>query len=73
MAKAVLRHPFRPGQVAGVDALSPLGLIVWIKAEYNGDRFFPARPVGLGVQQSQIGFQVLAIIRREHGALRWFV
>lgn len=72
-AIAVLRHPMRTRQVSFVNVTASLGITGGVQAEQNLDGFPPIRSVTLGVQKSHIELHVLAIIRRERVAERWFV
>ena len=69
----VLCHPMRAREVRLVDIAASFGLAAGVQAEKNMDRFAPIGSVTFGVQEPQIEFHMLAVVRRERVAERRFV
>lgn len=72
-AITVLCHPMRARKVRLVDIAASFGIAAGVQAEKNMDRFPPIGPVTFRIQEPQIEFHVLAVVRRERVAERRFV
>ena len=63
----MLRHPFRAGQMSFERTLCAIMLKLWVDAEDKFCYFTPICPFRVGVEQPQIGYNVLLVVRRKHG------
>lgn len=70
MAIAVLRHPAGPRQMGFPGAPRPGWLGRWIDVQHQLRDFLPVGAILGGVQQAQIGDEVLLVIARED-AVGW--
>jgi|GEM_PF-4894623 len=56
--------------MTGMHLLGSFSLGLGIQTEDDRDHFLPVSTFRIGVQQPQIGYEMLPIVAREHGALR---
>src|SRR5262245_29216136 len=69
MAIAVLCHPLRALEVALPGAPRPVGLLRWIDVQHYARHLGPIRTLGVGVEEPEIGDQVLLVITGENVSL----
>ena len=65
MPISMFGHPLGPRQMALMGAARAFRLTIWIDVQYDLRNFAPISAFGVGVEQPQIGDQVLFIVRRQ--------
>lgn len=70
MAVAMLRHPFRARQMGIVGAARTFRLVFWIDLENDLCDLAPVRALGVCIEQTHIGHQMLLVIVGQHRICR---
>lgn len=70
MLVAMLGHPVRPRQMAVPAAVDALGVGRRIAVEHDPGDLAPVGTLGLGIQQAEIGNEVLFVVAGETGRFR---
>src|SRR5579884_1109949 len=65
MAKTVLRYPLRTGQMALPRAPGTIRFAFWIDVQNDFCHFLPVCPFCVGVEQAQIGDEMLLVVARQ--------
>jgi hypothetical protein len=70
MPRAVLRHPVGAGEMGSPGAAGTIRLLGRIKVQHDPRNLFPVGAVGFGVEQAQLGDQVLFVVAGQNGGGR---
>ncbi len=70
---AMLGHPTGASEMGFMNRAATLGIAIRIETKQNMHRLAPVSTIAVGVEQSHIELHVLAIVRCERFAERWFV
>lgn len=73
VAVTVLRHPPRTSEMGFVNPQGAFGLVVGVETEDDANDFTPVCSVRFGVEQSQVGHDMVAIIVGHVLTLRWLI
>jgi hypothetical protein len=70
MAIAVLCHPLRALEVALPGAPRSFGFLRWIDVQHYARHLGPIRSLSVGIEEAEIGDQVLLVVSSENVSLR---